>query len=44
MAAKYYQRAFDCDPNDNEIKVGLANCSYMLEKYDEVTFIIKFIL
>ncbi len=37
MAAKYYQRAYDADSTDNETKIGLANCNYMLEKYDEVT-------
>jgi hypothetical protein len=36
MAYKYYERAHECDPLDTETKIGLANCNYMLENYDEV--------
>ena len=35
VAVKYYQKAIEIDPNDYEIKVGLANCYYMLAKYED---------
>ena len=34
-AQKYFQRAIECDASDIEAKIGLANCHYILEEFEQ---------